>query len=645
MSFATPPVALQSYRTRAAVAIRRRLASSPRLTLSAWANQRRMLSPEVSAEPAPWRTDRVPYLREIMDAVGDPDIPFMVVMKSAQVGYTEGIVNNGVGYFVDQDPSPIMIVQPSDGEADKWSKMKLATMLRDTPCLRGKVSEAKSRSSENTILLKMFPGGVLNIVGATSPKGLAAMPARVAFLDEVDRYPASAGTEGDPVKLVERRLTTFWNRKQVIGSTPTLKGVSRIEKAFELSDQRYYHVPCPHCGELQRLQWGGPDKRYGLKWEEGKPDTVAYLCAACGALIEESEKERMVRAGRWVPTNPDGRYPGWHINALISLFDGARWPLLVTDFLEAKDDRELLQVFVNTILGETWEERGEQLSPDALAGRAEKYPAEVPAGVGLLTAGVDVHADRLEVEVDGWAGGEENYLIAHHRLHGDPSQDEVWQRLEAVLTRAFQHETGATLRVRACMVDSGYKTTEVYRFVRPRQGRNVWASKGVDEKGKAPLSRPNRPNRDGVKVFVVGTVAMKDTLFARLRIRRPGPKYFHFCQPLEDGADAEDFAQLGAEKAVIRKVKGRPVRTYLQVRDRNEAIDLKVLNFAALYALGPRLREQLGKLALGLQQQGTAKPAAPPEGDDVEEPAEEEAPSARRRRPRGNRWVYRGWGT
>ena len=651
MTYQTSPEALVNCRRHFAGLVNTFLAPRPRITLSAWADKYRVLSPESSAHPTQWETANVPYLREIMDAVGDPDIPFMVVMKSSQVGFTEGVLNNAVGYYIDQDPSPIMLVQPSDGDAEKWSKMKLAPMLRDTPVLKGKVADAKSRSSENTILLKQFPGGILNIVGATSPKGLAAMPARVALLDEVDRYPASAGGEGDPVKLVERRLMTFWNRKQVVGSTPTLKHLSRIEKAFLLSDQRYYHVPCPHCGTFQVLKMGGKDAPYGLKWQDDDPSTVAYLCGVvndhgeqvggCGALIEESQKARMVRHGRWEATNPNGRYPGWHINALISLFDVARWSAIVTEFLESRHDRDQLQVFVNTVLGETWEERGESLSATGLHARIEDYGAPVPETVRVLTAGVDVQKDRLEVMVKGWGPGEESWLVGHYRLHGDPEVEEVWQRLEGLLTRPWSTASGTDHRVRVCMIDAGYLASRVYWFVRPRQSRNVFASQGSDDRMKGPpLSRPTRANRDGVKVFSINTIAMKDSLFRRLKIERPGPKYLHFCGPTDSGGDAEFFAQYEAEKLVIEKVKGRPVRKYKQVRERNEAIDLEVLNMAALHALGQTARQALDVPRVVQDTEPT--PETPV--DELGRPLEPTTPvrGLRRGPRRGGNWVG-GW--
>ncbi len=604
----TEPEAVRELRRRLAAAVRKHLAPPARLSVAEWAERYRFLSREEAADPGPWRTERVPYLREIMDAISNPDIEEMVIMKASQIGATVGIIGNGLGYFVDQDPAPLLVVQPSEGDAEDWSKTKLAPMIADTPRLAERFSEPRSRSSDNTILTKSFPGGFLKIVGATSPKGLRRTSARIAFLDEVDAYPASAGAEGDPVRLVAKRLTTFWNRKLILMSSPTLKGLSRIEKAFGNSDQRYYHVPCPHCGAYQVLRWGGPETDYGIKWERDNPDTASYQCVECGRLIDERHKPEMVAAGHWLPENPGARTPGWHISALISLFDGARWAKLVLEFLEAKDDPELLKVWVNTVVAEPWEERSIRIEPQELAGRAEAYAAEVPSGVGLLTAGVDIQVDRLELLVRGWGAGQESWGIAHHRIHGDPELEEPWQRLEALLVRPYRHESGAELRIQSVMIDARYKMDTVYAFVRPRERRNVFGATGAERLGREPMTRATKKNRYGVKPFTISTVSFKDTLFSRLSLQRPGPRYMHYPKATPDGGfDAEFYAQLAAEKPVRERVRGRLVRRYKQTRTRNEAIDLEVLNLAALHALGAGIREQLAGLARRVQT--SARPA------------------------------------
>lgn len=601
----------------------------PHLSLSEWADRHRVLSKETSAEPGPWRTDRVPYLRQIMNAVSDPEVQELVVMKAARVGYTEGIVGNSIGYYVDQDPSPILVVQPTEGDAQDWSKKQLMPMLRDTPRLAGKVAESRARDSGNTILDKAFAGGSLAIRGAHSPKGLRRLTARVVLFDEIDGYEESAGSEGDPVKLGEKRADTFPNRKLIKGSTPLIKGRSRIEADFERSDQRRYHVPCPHCGHEQVLRWGGKDTPFGIKWEDGNPETAGYQCEECAAIIEERDKPDMIRRGRWVATNPDSKVPGWHLPALISLFDGARWERLVAEFLDAKSDPERLQVFVNTVLGETWEENEQRFDPDDLAARREAYAAGVPDGVGVLTAGVDVQSDRLEIAVKGWGADEESWLILHERLHGDPEKDDVWERLEAIRSRAYRHGNGRELRIRTTMIDSGFCTDRVYAYVRPRQLAGVFASKGLDSRASELLKRASRANRYRVKLWSLATPRFKDIIFRRLRTQRPGPGFMHFCQQTSTGADAEYFAQFASERSVLVKSGRRYVRAYKQVRDRNEALDLEVLNLAALHSLGTAVRDRLDTLADQARQ---------PVENEADEKDDQPARRSGRRRNYVNAW-------
>lgn len=569
--------------------VRRLLSPPPDLTVSEWADAFRMLSGEASAEPGPWRTSRAPYLRGIMDTFSDPHIEAVVVMSASQIGKTE-VILNVIGYFIDQDPSPLLVIQPSEQPMGyAFSKDRLAPMLRDSPRLHGKISPAKSRNAENTILHKKFTGGHITITGANSPSGLAARPIRVVLFDEVDRFKESAGTEGDPVNLGVARTANFWNRKIGLFSTPTVKGFSRIEAAFEEGDRRYYHVPCPHCGERQRLRWAQ------LKWEDNDPLSAEYECVECEVRIREEEKQAMLQRGSWVAELPERqKTASFHINALYSPW--VRWSELVEQFLKSKGNPELLQVFVNTKLGETWEEDAEQISSTSLMHRTEKYTAEVPAGVGALTAAIDVQGDRLEFKVKGWGAGEESWLIAYEQLWGDPSQRMVWNDVDELLSRAYEHESGAKLKILACCVDSGgHHADEVYRFCKPRASQRVFAVKGMPGWGRPILSRPSTNNRLRAKLFTVGTVTAKDVIFARLKLTKsegdegPIPGYMHFPDWLDD----EYFAQLTAEKAVTKWKRGRPTREYKKTRERNEALDLEVYNLAALALLGLSVRDHL----------------------------------------------------
>lgn len=587
---------------RAVRAVERRLRTQifrppPRLTVSEWADAHRVLTSVASAEAGQWRTDRAPYQREVMDVFSDPAVQEVVVMTSAQTMKTE-VVLNLIGNFIDQDPSPMLVMQPTLDMAKAFSKDRLREMLRASPRLRGKVEESGRRGSDDTLLHKAFPGGHITMVGANSAAGLASRPIRVVLADEVDRYPASAGDEGDPVSLARKRTATFWNRKIGLFSTPTIKGVSRIEKAFLQSDQRRYYVPCPHCDVMQVLRFPNLDF-----------ETASYVCEACGVLIEERHKTAMLARGQWRAECPGAPTVGFHINALYSPWTS--WPALIAEFREAKTSPETLRVFVNTMLGETWEVDGDGVDPGSLKARRETYPAEVPMAVGVLTVSVDVQRDRLEVAVVGWGAGQESWLIAHDRLYGDTSNPngEVWQRLEtAYLTKTYAHESGATLTIRSACIDSGDQTQVVYAFVAPRQRRGVRATKGYSVRGRPLISKPGKPNKYGVRVVPVGTDTAKDVLFARLSLTTPGtPGYMHF--PLS--ADEEYLNQFAAEKAFVRRIKGIPVREYRAVKDRNEAIDLAVLSLAALHLLGAGVYDQLGLFAERVQQEGEKAKAAP----------------------------------
>ena len=369
--------------------MRARLQPPVRMTVSEWADRYRVLSPESCPEPGPWRTSRVPYLREIMDTLGDPLVRKVVWASASQVGKTE-VVMNYLGSRIHKDPCPTMVVQPTLKKAQGWSKTRLAPMLRDSKALRGKVADVRTRDSGNTTLQKTYPGGLLTIVGANSAADLSSDPIRDFLGDEIDRYPASAGTEGDPLSLGIQRTRNFWNRKVFYVSSPGDLDTSRIWPEWLASDMRRYFVPCPHCSKRQVLIWKN------VKWEteevEGealhRPGTAVYVCANCGAIIEEVDKRRMLELGEWRPTNPGGAFPGFHLSALYSPW--VTWAELAALWLEKKRSPEELKTFINLQLGEPWEERDQAFEPTDLASRAEKYPEEIPHGVGVLTAFVDV---------------------------------------------------------------------------------------------------------------------------------------------------------------------------------------------------------------------------------------------------------------
>ena len=553
------------------------------MKVSQWADKFRQLSSEASAEPGKWHTDRAPYQREIMDAVCDARVETVVIMSSAQIGKTE-IINNIIGYHIHLDPSPILLLQPTLEMAEAWSKDRLSPMLRDTDVLRGLVRDARSRDSGNTLLYKRFPGGHITMAGANSPASLASRPIRIVLGDEVDRYPVSAGTEGDPVSLAKKRTTTFWNRKLILTSTPTIKGASRIEAAYEQSDQRHYHVPCPHCGEFQVLKWA--QVRWERSEEGHKPETAHYVCEHHGCIIVEGERLAMNKTGRWIAERPFSDIAGFHINELYSPW--VTWAQMAIDFLRAKALPETLKTWVNTSLGEPWEEEGETLDADILLQRKESWGDDAPEPVVLVTAGVDVQGDRLEIEVKGWGIGEECWSLDYRVFYGDPAQDSVWQELDAYLFKPIRSKLGVELNIACACVDSGgHHTQMVYEFCSKRAVRGVFAVKGLSQSAKPLIGRPSRNNRYKMRLYPVGTDTAKEVIFGRLRVTEPGNGYFHF--PLE--RDREYFLQLTAEKQVVRFTKGVAKREWIKTRTRNEVLDCTVYALAAFKLLNPNLTQ------------------------------------------------------
>lgn len=576
--------------------IAKNFAPPPRLKVSEWADQFRKLSPESSAEPGQWVTARAEYQRDIMDAVNDPAVTEVVVMTSAQIGKTEAL-GNIIAYYVTQDASPMLMLQPTLEMAEAYSKDRLAPMVRDCPQLTDKIGDPKSRKTDNTLLHKTFPGGHITLAGANSAASLASRPVRVVLCDEVDRYPASAGTEGDPVNLARKRTVTFWNRKLILTSTPTNKGASRIESAFLKSDQRRYFVKCPHCQHEQVFVWAG------VKWDDD-PKSAWYECGNCNRPITNGQKLQMVREGRWKATAEFTGIAGFHLNELYSPW--RTFGDVADDFVKAKDDPQKLKVWVNTSLGETWDDQqGETPQFEELASRAENYsPSFVPKGGLFLTAGVDVQADRLAIVVKAWGRGEESWLIYWGEIFGEVTQPKVWQDLDALLTMKFEHELGTDIAITCTAIDSGFKPQEVYNFVRSRRYK-VLATKGMSSPGKPILGRASKQDvnyrgeiiKGGVKLFPVGTDVGKDLVYSRIKIRE-GAGRMHFPQGLDD----DYFMQLTAEKLMVKFVKGVPVREWVKVRARNEALDCEVLAYAAALAAGLN-RASWDKLEAQLQPQ------------------------------------------
>ena len=551
-----------------------------RLTVAEWANARRVLDGS-SAEPGPWRTDRTPYLREIMETLGDDDHEEIVCMMGSQLGKSEALLN-WIGWTIGNSPAPFLLVQPTVDDGEAFSKQRVAPMLAATPSLARLVGDARSRDSGNTLTLKEFPGGSLRVIGSNAPSKLKSTPIKRVALDEVDTYPADAGGEGDPIKLARMRTSTFGDRKIAMTSTPTVEGQSRIERAFLASDQRRYLVPCPHCGEFQALQWTPtPTNPGGLVWERDRPDTAAYQCGRCGALIDESQKGAMLSGGRWQAT-AQSRVAGFHLSALYSPPGWMSWADLAREWIAATGNPEELKVFVNSRLAETWKLGDDTgIQTGTLRARAEQYRAEVPAGVQVLTAGVDVQDDRLEAEIVGWGAGAESWSIAWLRFDGDPSGPDVWRRLWGELARGWATESGATMAVAGTCIDTGgHHTAQVYAFCDGKD--RVWPIKGRG--GAVPVwpRKPSRGNKGKSQLYIVGVDTLKEGVYGRLRIGQVGPGYMHFPA----AHPAAYYDQLTAERIVTTRYRGRVHRTWtLPPSKRNEVLDCRVYATAALHGL------------------------------------------------------------
>ncbi|MFZ0617032.1 MAG: phage terminase large subunit family protein [Chthoniobacterales bacterium] len=590
----------------------------PRLTLSEWSDRERILSSDTAAEPGRWKTSRFEPQRGVMDSITANQRT--CVMKAAQLGFSE-ILLNCIGYHIDQDPAPMLVVQPNkEPMAKDFSADRLAPMIRDTPCLNRKVSEEKSRDTKNTILNKTFPGGNVSITGAESPAGLRSKPKRVVLFDEVDAYNPSAGNEGDPITLGEKRAANFWNRRFVYISTPTIKGLSRIEKLFEQSDKRFYHIPCPRCGAAHILKWSN------VKYDNDDPKTARFVCPVCAGEYSNSEKNFAVKnAGKllgsnpWVPTDPS-RSPGpnnpngiagFHISELYSSWRSIHE--IVHGWIEAKGDQEQLQVFFNTVLGELWVEGGLTLDEGTLAERCEDWVTAIPEKAMILTAGADVQADRIEIEVVAWGPGEESWSLDYKVFHGNPDIEEgqpgsPWDMLTDYIRQGWEHPLYGPRTVEWMCIDTGgtdSNTTSIYKYARRHKGDRIFAVKGRGGEGVPIISRPSKKGTGkkalfGVDLYTVGTDLAKTIVMRRLRLDSPGPGYCHFPA----GRGLKYFEQLTAEKPVTVYKNGFPHRTFvLEKGRRNEALDCRVYAFAALTLAGvkwEKLKWKLRNIASGL---------------------------------------------
>ena len=567
------------------------------LTVSQWADKNRRLTSESSAEVGKWRTSRTPYMFDILDSFTDPLIEHIVVVAASQVGKSETI-NNMVGYCIDQDPGPILLIQPTIDDVKRYSEMRIAPMIRETRCLKRKVADPKSRDAANTKRQKSFPGGVLVMTGSNVAHDLSSMPIRYVFGDERDRWATSAGSEGDPWELAVARTRTFYNKKMVEVSTPTVKGASAIENSYNLGTMERWKTQCPHCGEYVEVTFDNIRFEYDAAENGDKKifhiSEIFYVCPECGGISDEHTMKS--QPAKWVATVPEAREHhktrSFWLTAWVSPW--ATWESIILQFLQAGTDSAKLQVVYNTQFGELWEERGDMASEDDVMARREVYEAEVPDGVLLLTCGVDTQDDRLEYEVVGHRRVGETWGIKKGVILGRPDTEEVWERLDEVLSHKYKFKSGVSLQISLTFIDEGgHFTQEVRQHCLARQYDHVFAIKGAN-RPDIPYTAPPKKQKIVVNgkvigqvwVYEIGVNAGKQKIVDNLRVQSPGANYCHF--PLRDDYGKQFFKQLMSEHlAYVPKLKHPWQWQKIPGHERNEAFDIRNYNLAACEILSP----------------------------------------------------------
>ena len=589
------------------------------LTVTEWAEKYRRLSREASAEPGPWRTERTPYLREPMDAFTDPRVRRIVMVAASQVGKSE-LLNNVIGYIIDEDPGSILFIHPTTIDAKEYSKLRIAPMVRDCPTLSKKVADPKSRDSGNTILQKSYPGGILTMCGSTEAHALASKPIRYVLGDERDRWATSAGTEGDPWALAMARQTTFYNAKALEVSTPTIKGASAIEASYAEGTMERWKSQCPHCGGYHEIRFQDIRYEYEERIVAGKKtyqvNSISYICPECRCISTEYEMKR--QPARWEAENPDAYASGcrsFWLSAFVSSW--ATWESIIRKYLAAIGNTKKMQVVYNTCFGELWEDRGEIEDEDTLMARREDYgtrpdgsPVELPEGVLVLTAGVDTQDDRMEYEVVGHGHFGETWGIEKGLVMGRPDDLETWAKLdELVFDRTFRFANNIGLRVSMSFVDEGgHFAQDVRMQCRARLGKKVFCIKGFYGDDR-PYTAPPKKQKIIVNQIQVGTCwqyqlgvdSGKEIIMDNLKVQTPGPKYCHF--PRRDDYGSAYFKGLLSETKVYDPNKRHPwAWKKIPGHERNEPLDCRNYALAAfkvlpanLDAIDRRLKAAQGK--------------------------------------------------
>lgn len=570
----------------------------PKTSVSNWADNHRMLSSGISAEPGKWKTSRAPYQKDIMNAFTEPGIHRVVVKSSSQIGKSD-MMNNVIGRFAHLDPCAIMMIQPTIDMAQDYSKTRIAPMIRDTKVLNNLFYDVKSRDANNTILSKVFPGGRLIMCGANSPAGLASRPIRILLADEVDRFPDSAGTEGDPVDLAAKRMTTFWNSCMGLFSTPTNEGSSRIDEEYLAGTQEEWQHKCPNCGEYHLLRHIDMTVDYKeIKTPSGKKtvivNDVKWRCPHCGFSF--SEKEMKQTPQKYISRNADALKNGirsFFVNGFTSPW--MTWTRIMREWLEAKGDPEREKVIMNTVFGESYKQKGAFEDEQIFLRRRESYRAELPNGVLLLTAAIDTQDNRLEYEVVGWGKEEECWGIRKGIVLGAPNQDRTWKEIDNILDKTYHFADGKGLKVVRTFIDSGgHYTSDVYNYCQKNFHKQRFAIKGCGGPGIPLIYKIAKANNAKAPLILLGVDDGKQQIMDRLSIDSPGPLYFHFPQDegikelSNRGYDDLYFKGIISEHKKVYKRNGVLREVWETTKNvRNEPLDLRNYNLACMKSLKP----------------------------------------------------------
>ena len=570
----------------------------PKTSVSQWADNHRMLSSGISAEPGKWKTSRAPYQKDIMNAFTEPGIHRVVVKSSSQIGKSD-MMNNVIGRFAHLDPCAIMMIQPTIDMAQDYSKTRIAPMIRDTKVLNNLFYDVKSRDANNTILSKVFPGGRLIMCGANSPAGLASRPIRILLADEVDRFPDSAGTEGDPVDLAAKRMTTFWNSCMGLFSTPTNEGSSRIDEEYLAGTQEEWQHKCPNCGEYHLLRHIDMTVDYKeIKTPSGKKtvivNDVKWRCPHCGFSF--SEKEMKQTPQKYISRNADALKNGirsFFVNGFTSPW--MTWSKIMREWLEAKGDPEREKVIMNTVFGESYKQKGAFEDEQIFLRRRESYGAELPNGVLLLTAAIDTQDNRLEYEVVGWGKEEECWGIRKGIVLGAPNQARTWKEIDNILDKTYHFADGKGLKVVRTFIDSGgHYTSDVYNYCQKNFHKQRFAIKGRGGPGIPLIYKIAKANNAKAPLILLGVDDGKQQIMDRLSIDSPGPLYFHFPQDegikelSNRGYDDLYFKGIISEHKKVYKRNGVLREVWETTKNvRNEPLDLRNYNLACMKSLKP----------------------------------------------------------